>query len=161
MSTQNQHILANFYPAVARKLIGVKPHNQLPEHNLTITQPFQIILIQPKMMPDFVQNRLANLLNQLVFRITYELNGLLEDKNNVRHRPRILNASQCPGPSDIKSEQQTPLPHLCPRKLRFGRTIAHLDRHLFKKFGELLRQLVQSLLDEFPEMRFAHSIRHR
>jgi hypothetical protein len=135
--------------------------NAIANNDLAISEPGQVILRQPEVMADLVQYRYSDLPDKVFAGPRDHLNRLLKNVNHIVNDPGVFHAALRARSPNVKTEQQAVRPRADAAKLRLIRPVEHLNGNLLEKSGELLRKLRDRLLDELPELRFAHLIRHR
>jgi hypothetical protein len=118
---------------------------------LPISQFIQILLIHAKMMPDFVEHRGSDLLDQVRFAVAGQLDVLLKDVNHIRKLPGVHDASLRPRPAVVEPEQEVIRIEPNASQLLSGRSVTNLDRDFFEELAELWWKLLQGLLHQLGE----------
>ncbi len=120
----------------------------------------EILFAHPKMMPDLMQHRRADLLDQFFLAVATLLDTFLEKKDHIRNRPGVHHAAHCAGAALIEAEKQMIVLQSHLPQFAASGTVADFHGHFLHEGRELRRQAAHRFFNEVGEMGFAHSLGH-
>lgn len=111
-------------------------------------------------MPDFVQDRRSDLLDELIFVVTNTFQRFLKHKNTRRHDARMLDASIGHRNPFMQPKKHLASPQIELLELIPARPIHDLNREALQMRRKWFRELVEGFFDESSELCFADMIAH-
>src|SRR5262249_5544313 len=98
--------------------------------SLSIPELVEIIFVHAKMMTDFMQNSYSDLLDESLLAAARQFDILLKDIDDIRHRPRVHDASLGHRMADVKAKKQFVSLQFSVFQLTRRRPISNLHPHL-------------------------------
>jgi hypothetical protein len=111
-------------------------------------------------MADLVEDRLADLFDQIGFIVAGQFHVFLKDKHDIRQPRGVLHAAMGARSALVETQQKRIIVQFKFPPLSACGPLAHFHRDLVQQLSKWLGQRSQCTFNQFPEPRFADSAHH-